>query len=134
MMTPIADLLDPWSHPELYVSTVLTFYIDMPDTPLRTNTMDQGQARIWFQRSVSLAVIETALLLASLRRLARPPDLPPLPRIRSLAYFQPVVEELLANPVPQGYLDYLRFKLHRILDQSASTHTPRCAMPPEPDK
>ena len=132
-MKPVSDLLDPSSHAALYVSTVLTFYIDMPDTPLRANTMDQGQARTWFQRGVSLAVIETTLLLASLRRLARPPDLPPLPRIRSLAYFQPVVEELLANPVPAGYLDYLRFKLHRMLAQTASKdgHTPCCSMPPD---
>jgi len=131
-MTPVSDLLDPSAHVDLYISTVLTFYIDMPDTPLRTNPMDPGQARLWFQRGVSLSVIETALLLASLRRLARPPDLPPLPRIRSLAYFQPVVEELLAHPVPEGYLDYLRFKLQRVLDQGASkdAHTSRCSMPP----
>jgi hypothetical protein len=31
-----------------------------------------------------------------------------LPRIRSLAYFQPVIEELLESPVPDGYLQYLR--------------------------
>lgn len=132
-MTPVSDLLDPSSHADLYVSTVLTFYLDMPDTPLRANPMDPGQARLWFQRGVSLAVIETALFLASLRRLARPPDLPPLPRIRSLAYFQPVVEELLANPVPAGYLDYLRFKLRRVLDQATSkdAHTSRGAMPPD---
>jgi hypothetical protein len=35
------------------------------------------------------------LLLACLRRNTRPAELPPLPRIRSLAYFQPVVDELL---------------------------------------
>lgn len=126
-MTPAAEWLDPSSHAELYVSTVLTFYIDMPDTPLRTNTMDQRQARLWFQCGVSLSVIETALLLASLRRLARPHDVPPLPRIRSLAYFQPVIEELLANPAPEGYLPYLRLKLRRILDKAESAPTPaRC--------
>ena len=35
----------------------------------------------------------------------RPSDVPPLPRIRSLAYFQPVIEELLEHPVPDDYLD-----------------------------
>jgi hypothetical protein len=128
-MTPVAELLDPSSHAELYVSTVLTFYIDMPDTPLRTNTVDQRQARTWFQRGVSLAVIETAFLLASLRRLARPHDVPPLPRIRSLAYFQPVIEELLANPVPEGYLLHLRLRLRRIMDK-AESDLPPCPMPP----
>jgi hypothetical protein len=27
---------------------------------------------------------------------------------------QPVIAELLSNPAPENYLDYLRFKLHRI--------------------
>ncbi len=127
-MTPISELLDPSSHPELYVSTVLTLYIDLPETPLRTNTIDQNQARTWFERGVSLSVVEAALLLASLRRLCRPSNVPPLPRIRSLAYFQPVVEELLANPVPPGYLEYLRLKTRCFLDKTASPAPP--AMPP----
>ena len=77
---------------------------------------DQRHARIWFDRGVPLEVAETALLLACLRRKARPSDVPPLPRIRSLAYFQPVVEELQEHPAPGGYLQYLRLKLRGILD------------------
>ena len=46
--------------------------------------------------------------------LIRPADLPPLPPIRSLAYFQPVIEELLVHPMPDNYLEYLRLKLNRI--------------------
>jgi hypothetical protein len=37
----------------------------------------------------SIEVVEIALLLACLRRKMRPADVPPLPRIRSLAYFPP---------------------------------------------
>ena len=105
-MTSAASLLQPDSNPALYVAAVLTLYVDLPDTPLRASPPDQRQARIWFDRGVPLAVVETALLLASLRRMVRPPDVPPLPRIRSLAYFQPVIEELLEprsrrlSPVP----------------------------------
>ena len=47
------------------------------------------------------------MLLASLRRLIRPAELPPLPPIRSLAYFQPVIEELLVHPVPDNYGNYI---------------------------
>ena len=50
-------------------------------------------------------------MLASLRRLIRPADRPPLPPIRSLAYFQPVITELQQQTLPDGYLDYLRLKL-----------------------
>jgi hypothetical protein len=115
-MTPAASILDPNTNPALYVNAVLTLYVDLPDTPLRASVPDQRQARTWFDRGVSLPVIETALLLAHLRRTTRPADMPALPRIRSLAYFQPVVEELLENPAPDGYLAYLRIKLRHIVD------------------
>ena len=84
-MTPAASILDPSANPALYVTAVLTLYVDLPDTPLRASVPDQRQARIWCDRGVPLPVVETALLLACLRRTARPPDVPPLPRIRSLA-------------------------------------------------
>jgi hypothetical protein len=117
-MNSAASLLQPESNPALYVSSVLTLYVDLPDTALRANTQDQRQARSWYDRGVPLSVVETSLLLASLRRLARPPGVPPLPRIRSLAYFQPVIEELLESPVPDSYLQYLRFKLRSIVDKA----------------
>jgi hypothetical protein len=61
-------------------------------------------------------VVETALLLACLRRTVRPTDVPPLPRIRSLVYFQSVIEELREQPTPAGYLQYLHIKLQNIVD------------------
>ena len=114
-MNSAASLLDPASSPVSYVIAVLNLYGELPDTPARTNPHDQRQARTWFDRGVPLPVVEAALLLASLRRI-RPPGAPPLPRIRSLAYFQPVIEELLENPVPEGYVQYLRVKLRHIVD------------------
>jgi len=117
-MTSVASLLEPGSNPVLYAISVLTLYIDLPDTPLRSNAQDQRQARSWFDRGVPLSVVETALLLASSRRI-RPPGVPTLPRIRSLAYFQPVIEELLEHPVPDGYLQYLRFRLRSVVDKAS---------------
>jgi hypothetical protein len=104
------------SNPASYVPTVVALYLSLPETPIRTNTMDHRQARLLQQRAVPLRVIESAFLLASLRRLIRPKDVPPLSPIRSLAYFLPAIEELLADPSPDSYLDYLRFKLNRILN------------------
>jgi hypothetical protein len=94
-----------------YVAAVLILYVDLPDTPLRASAQDQWLARRLHEQNVPLSLVESALLLASLRRLIRPPDLPPLPPIHSLAYFQPVITELQQNPLPDGYLDYLRLKL-----------------------
>ena len=76
-------------------SAVLAHYLQLPDSPLRTSLADQRLARQLFDRGVPLTTVEAALLLGSLRRLARPEDLPPLQPIRSLAYFMPLVDELL---------------------------------------
>ncbi len=115
-MTSGSPRLEPNSKPAPYVAAVLTLYLDLPDTPLRASVPDRRHALIWFDRGVPLEMVETALLLACLRRTVRPTDMPPLPRIRSLAYFQPVIEELRQHPAPSGYLHYLRLKLRGILD------------------
>jgi hypothetical protein len=104
------DSVSP-SNPQEYVRAVLTLYLELPETSLRANAQDQNHARQLQQRGVPLIVIESAFLLASLRRLARPADCPPLSPIRSLAYFQPVIDELLSNPAPDHYVEYLRRKM-----------------------
>lgn len=105
-MTPAAE--------PAYVAAVLMLYADLPDTPLRSSPQDQFLARRWYQQQVPLPVVESALLLASLRRMVRSADAPPLPPIRSLAYFHPVITELQRQSLPDGYLDYLRLKLRRV--------------------
>src|SRR6476646_2498381 len=70
--------------------SVLTIYVDLPDTPLQASASDQWLARRRYDDRVPLHVVETALLLGSLRRLIRPADAPRLSAIRSLAYFRPV--------------------------------------------
>jgi hypothetical protein len=99
-----------------YVAAVLMLYIDLPDTPLRTGPSDQRLARQLFEQGVPLSLVESAFLLASLRRFVRPAGLPPLSPIRSLAYFQPVITELQQQPLPSGYVDYLRLKLRKVSD------------------
>ena len=106
-------------HPEAsYVASVVTLYLEMPDTPMRVSASDQWLARHFHQNSVSLETIETALLLGSLRRLIRPTDAPRLAPIRSLAYFRPVIEELQENPAPENYREYLRLKLRQVATDS----------------
>jgi len=97
-----------------YVAMLLMVYIDLPETPLRPGPQDQSTARRLYQQGVPLSLAEGALLLASLRRLIRDSDLPPLAPIRSLAYFQPVIAELRQQPLPEGYLDYLRSKFQKV--------------------
>jgi hypothetical protein len=95
-----------------YVTSVLSIYVKLPDTPTQATVLDRQQAQRLFARGVPAETVETALLLASLRRLVRDRSAFPLPRVRSLAYFLPVIEELLPQAVRPGYLVYLRRKLH----------------------
>ncbi len=44
----------------------------------------------------------------------RPADAPPLDLIRSLAYFLPVIDEVLGLHVSQDYFQHLRHKLERL--------------------
>ena len=75
-------------------------------TPGTTGTVrrpDRLLAAQLHQRGVPLAAVENALVLAAARRLIRPADAPPLGTIRSLAYFLPVIEEVL-EPARQSRL------------------------------
>jgi hypothetical protein len=94
----------------LYVTAVLLLYLDLPDTPSRPSAPDRSLARKLHRDAVPLPLVEAALLLGSLRRIERPSDRPPLPKIRSLAYFLPVIAEMQQIPPIHGYLDYLRLK------------------------
>ena len=109
MNAPVPD-----SEAAEYITAVLGLYLGLPETPSRASTQDRGRARQLHARGVPLRVVESAFLLASLRRLVRPSEAPPLSPIRSLAYFQPVIEELLAHPAPDNYLEYMRLKLPRV--------------------
>jgi hypothetical protein len=94
-----------------YLSTVLTLYLELPETPSRASANDKKYVTELYIRGIKLTTIESAFLLASLRRLNRPPNMPPLSPIRSLAYFFPVIQEILDNPIPDDYLEYLRKKV-----------------------
>lgn len=108
-----------------YVAAVILCYVELPDTPMSASLQDHRQARRWHDQAVPLQLAESALLLASLRRLIRTANLPPLSPIRSLAYFQPVIDELLVHPMPDNYLEYLRLKLDRIAAKSAPAQVPK---------
>ena len=106
-MTPLSTTADALA----YQLTVIGIYLDLPDTPVNVSLSDRQLARRWCHQAVPLRTVETALLLGSLRRLLRPAEARRLAPNRSLAYFQPVVEELLQTPVPDGYVTYLQAKM-----------------------
>jgi len=96
-----------------YVRAVLSRYLWLPDTPSETSRHDRRLARTLYARGVPLIAVEAALLLATTRRVLREPWLAPLPRVRSIFYYVPVVAEILDNPRPPD-LDYLTCLLRRL--------------------
>jgi hypothetical protein len=92
---------------------VLEAYRKTPGTMGTVRRADRLLAAQLYQRGLSPKVIENALVLAATRRLIRPSEAPPLGTIRSLTYFLPVIEEVLASRVSPDYFDYLRYKLAR---------------------
>ena len=99
---------------EEYIRQILEAYRKTPGTMGTVRRADRMLAMHLHQRHVSASVIENAFVLAAARRLMRPTDAPPLGPIRSLAYFLPVIEEVLALRVSTDYFQYLRHKLERI--------------------
>ncbi len=105
---------DSQMDPDAYISAVLNLYLQLPETPSRAGPYDRNTAIDFYRRRITLFTAEGAMLLASLRRLGRPADYPPLTPIRSLAYFKSTVEELLVQPIPDDYLKYLRKKVRAL--------------------
>jgi hypothetical protein len=105
--------MDDAGGQEEYIRQVLEAYRQTPGTMGTVRRADRMVAAQLYQRGLSVKVIENALVLAATRRLIRPADAPPLGAIRSLAYFLPVIEEVLKLRVRPDYFDYLRHKLTR---------------------
>jgi hypothetical protein len=104
-----------------YIQAVLKEYVWLPGTPHKASRQDRRLASSLYQQAVPLAVVRAALLLAAARRALRSPHLCPLPPIRTLHYFLPAIEEVLATPPDPGYIEYLTAKLHPLAQRKAET-------------
>jgi hypothetical protein len=96
-----------------YVQRLLEAYRLTPGTCGAVRRPDRVLAAQLHQRGVPLEAVENAFVLAAARRLIRPAGAAPLGTIRSLAYFSPVIDEVLQLQVGQEYFQHLRHKLQR---------------------
>jgi hypothetical protein len=96
-----------------YVRRLLEAYRATPGTSGAARRPDRVLAVQLYERGVPLAAVENAFVLGAARRLIRPAGAAPLGTIRSLAYFSPVIEEVLQMQVGPEYFQYLRHKLQR---------------------
>ena len=96
-----------------YVQRLLDAYRLTPGTGGVVRRPDRVLAAQLHGRGVLLEAVENAVVLAAVRRLIRPAGATPLGTIRSLAYFSPVIDEVLQLQVGQEYFQHLRHKLQR---------------------
>jgi hypothetical protein len=99
------------SAKSVYIEGILKLYLGLAETPARYSRLDQRLAEDLYEKGVELEEMESAMILASARRLLRSADAPKLGPIRSLSYFLPVIEEVRQRPLSAGYIEYLRRKL-----------------------
>jgi hypothetical protein len=104
----------------LYVEAVIRDYLWLPGTPRRASRQDRRLAASLYEQAVPLPVVHAALLLAAARRTLRSSHLMPLPPIRTLHYFLPVIEEVLHCPPEPGYIEYLLGKLKPFASQKTA--------------
>jgi len=97
-----------------YVRRLLDAYRTTPGTAGVVRRADRSFAAQLHARDVPLEAAENALILAVARRLARPADAPPLSIIRSLAYFSPVIEEVLETQPNPEYFRHLRSRIAKL--------------------
>lgn len=103
-----------------YVRRLLEAYRATPGTCGVIRRPDRVLAAQLYERGVPLSAVGNALALAAVRRMIRPGGAPPLPVVRSLAYFLPVIEEVLATEINPAYYQHLRNKLDRLTSRSPS--------------
>ena len=104
---------------EDYVRKLLDAYRHTPGTTGTVRRPDRLLAAQLYQRGVPLCAVQNALLLAAARRLLRPATAPSLATVRCLAYFLPVLEEVLELNVSSDYFQHLRRRIQRLRPDSS---------------
>ena len=117
METSPSDLKD-------YIKQVVELYLNTPGTLGRVRREDRRLAAELHDRGISLSTLEKAFVLTAARRCFRAAGAPPLAPIRSMYYFVPVIEEVLANPMDDSYVEYLKSELKRWVANPALVDLP----------
>jgi hypothetical protein len=106
-------VIRPADQERLYLEAVLQTYTALPGTPERPSRTDRQLARQLCRQGIPLRAIRAALILAAARRAIR--SGPPLPKVRTLYYFLPAIDEVLATAPDPGYVEYLAGKLQPMI-------------------
>jgi hypothetical protein len=102
------------SEEQTYIDSVREFFLSLGCVSGRFNVADEQMAKHMYQSAIPLAVIQNGMLLGACRKyeswLSRQEVQEP---IQSLRYFESVIAEIQAGPLPARYAGYLRTKLQQ---------------------
>jgi hypothetical protein len=106
-------VIRPADQERLYREAVLQTYTALPGTPELPSRSDRQLASQLCRQGIPLRAVRAALVLAAARRAIH--SGPPLPKIRTLYYFLPAIDEVLASAPDPGYVKYLAGKLQPLI-------------------
>lgn len=98
-----------------YVREVLRLYRATPGVHGHVRRADHDLAGRLFDQGVPFWAIANAFLVGAARRIVHNGFSTPMPLVRSLHYFLPLIQEMLERPLGYRDLDELRHKLQAAL-------------------
>ena len=101
---------------QAFVESVRECYEGLGCTNGKLGAAGIETARQLHQRSIPLNVIYAAMLLGACRKFESWLNGASREQIRSMAYFEPLLAEIQANPLPDSYFTYLQRKLRRLVE------------------
>lgn len=105
---------DPESpESKAYVESVREWFEGLGCTSGKFGAAETEAAKQLRRRAVPLGVVYDAMLLGACRKLDSWLNGRPTEPIRSMAYFEPLIAEIQAKPLPAGYSAYLRMKVRQ---------------------
>jgi hypothetical protein len=129
----IADAYWPYQRPEtecssnpqqVFIEEVKKLFLGLVPGAASFTAADHRLACRWFSQQIPLPLLEKAFLLGSTRkqvtRINRKDDTP----IRSLHYFQPLLEEARQIEAGESYWNHLRRQLQRLTQLTSSQLKP----------
>ncbi len=105
---------------ENYIETVRECFEGLGCTSGKLGAAGVATVRQLQRRSIPLQLILDAMLLGACRKVDSWLNGGPSDPIHSMSYFEPLIAELQATPLPAGYSEHLRNQLKRLLKKRRS--------------
>jgi hypothetical protein len=112
----------PANEAETFVNEIKKMLKDRSCVRALLSTADEIQIRNWFDSGTGLQLIEQAILLGCVRKYVSWRNNQTRSLINSLAYFQPIIEELKDQKTDEEYWKYIRYRLVRMENHWKETY------------